>query len=188
VAGRDMSPEEITERALRGARRMYRADRFKVALDYLMEALDADPRCYEALVFAGDIYSTDSPSAAAELGLSEREAAQMAIAFYDRAIQVQPDHAEAYAEKILPLLDLEEYQAAIECADQGLKLFDARPTTDCPKEVWTNIGKSLYGRKSLALKNSGRTAEGRRVLEEGLSRFPGSWYLTQTVDEFLPGP
>jgi tetratricopeptide (TPR) repeat protein len=180
-----MSPEEITERALRAASRMYRADRLKVALSYIEEALDADPRCYEALVFAGDIHST---SAGAELGLPEREAARVAVSYYDRAIQIQPDHAEAYAEKIVPLLDLEEYQAAIECADQGLKLFDARPTTDCPADVWTNIGESLYGRKSLALKRSGRTAEGRHVLEEGLSRFPGSWYLTQIVDEFLPGP
>jgi tetratricopeptide (TPR) repeat protein len=179
-----MSPEEITEKALRAANRMYRAERLRVALDYAMEALDVAPRCYEALVLAGDLLSLTT--SAAEFGLHEREAAQRAISYYDRAIQVQPDHAEAYAEKLVPLLDLGEHQAAIECADQGLALFDIRPTTDCPAEVWTNIGESLYGRKSLALKNSDRTAEGRRVLEEGLSRFPGSWYLTQIVDEFLP--
>jgi tetratricopeptide (TPR) repeat protein len=179
-----MSPEEITERALRAATDMYLAERPRVAMDYILEALDADPQCYEALVFAGDLYSHSRLGA--DLTPHEHDAARMAISYYDRAIRVQPDHAEAYAEKLIPLSVLGEYDAAVECADQGLKLFDARPTTDSPPEVWMNIGESLYRRKALALKDSGRTAEGRRVLGEGLSRFPDSEYLTQIVDEFLP--
>ena len=83
-------------------------------------------------------------------------------------------------------MDLDEYEAAIECADRGLQLLDSRPTTDSPPEVWTNIGESLYRRKAEALHESGRSAEGRRVLEEGLTRFPGSRYLTQAVRWFLP--
>jgi tetratricopeptide (TPR) repeat protein len=179
-----MSPEEITERALRAATDMYLAERPRVAMDYILDALDADPQCYEALVFAGDLYTHSRWGL--DLALSEEDAARMAISFYDRAIQVQPDHSEAYAEKILPLMDLDEYDAAIECADHGLKVFDSRPTTDSPPVVWTNFGESLYRRKALALKYSGRTGEGRRVLNEGLTRFPGSEYLTMAVDKFLP--
>jgi tetratricopeptide (TPR) repeat protein len=153
-------------------------------MDYILEALDADPQCYEALVFAGDLHSHSRYGP--DLALHEQDAARIAISFYDRAIRAQPDHAEAYAEKLIPLSVLGEYETAIECADHGLKLFDIRPTTDSPPEVWKNIGESLYRRKALALKDSGRTVEGCRVLEEGLSRFPDSEYLTQIVDEFLP--
>jgi tetratricopeptide (TPR) repeat protein len=177
-----MSPEEITEKAVRAATRMYLADRPQVALDYLDEALEADPECYEALVMAGEVHDRWGP----ELGMEQREAALMAISFYDRAIAAQPDHAEAYAEKLLPLLDLDEYEAAIQCADRGLELFDTRPTTDEPPDVWTNIGESLYGRKAEALRKNGQVQEGRCVLDEGLRRFPNSEYLTHYVEKFLP--
>ena len=161
---------------------MYLADRPQVALDYLAEALDADPECYEALVMAGELHNLWAP----ELGLEDQEGPLKAISFFDRAIAVQPDHAEAYAEKALALLDLEEYAEAITCTDRGLALLDSPPTTNYPPEVCINIGESLYSHQAIAFKESGRRDEGRRVLEEGLHRFPGSEYLTQIVDKFLP--
>src|SRR5688500_2659962 len=95
------SPEQITERALRAATKAYLDDRPVLALDYAAEALDADPHCYEALVTSGELY-TDW---ADELGVSQREGALTAILYFDQAISVRPDHAEAYAEKLAPLLD-----------------------------------------------------------------------------------
>jgi tetratricopeptide (TPR) repeat protein len=176
-----MSPEEVTARAVRAASRMYLADRPQVALDYVAEALEADPHCYEALVMAGELYDRGGP----ELGLDEREASWMAVSYFDRAIAAQPEHSEAYAEKAIALCALGECQAAISSADAGLSVFDIHLTIDEPPDVRVNIGESLYRAKALALKESGQVAEGRAVLEEGLSRFPGSEYLTQIVDGFL---
>jgi tetratricopeptide (TPR) repeat protein len=161
---------------------MYLADRPRVALDYLADSLEADPRCYEALVMAGEIYDRW----ASELGLDEREGSLVAVAYFDRAIAAQPDHAEAYADRAIALLHLEEYQAALRSAEAGLREFDNYPTKGAPPEVWVNIGESLYRAKALSLKEMGRVAEGRRALQEGLSRFSGSEYLTQVVDTFLP--
>ena len=177
-----MSPEEITEKAVRAASRMYLAHRPRVALEYLAEALEADPHCYEALVMAGELYDRWGE----DIGLDEREASLTAVSYYDRAIAVQPDHAEAYAEKAIALLHLDEFRAALESADRGMAVFDIHPTLDLPPDVWINIGESLYRAKALALNELGRADEGRRVLNEGLSRFQGSEYLNQIVDQFLP--
>ena len=177
-----MSPEQITWRAVRAATRMYLADRPQVALDYLAEALKADPLCYEALVMAGELVDHWAP----ELGLDEREGASTAIVYFDRAIAARPDYSETYAEKAITLFYLDEYEASIATADQGLALFDEHPTADLPPDVWVNIGESLYRAKTKALSATGRREEARSVLGEGLSRFPRSEYLTQLVDEFLP--
>src|SRR5439155_11125730 len=117
-----------------------------------------------------------------ELVLSEREGALAALTYFDHAIALRPDYAEAYAEKAIALLHLEDDEGAIRSADQGLAVFDTCPTLDSPLPIWTNIGESLYRAKALALQESGRAESGRRTLEEGLERFPGSEYLTQIVD------
>lgn len=131
---------------------------------------------------AGELYDFWGP----ELGLDDRLGALKAIEYFDRAIAVRPDHAEAYADKAIALLHLEEFEAALQTAELGLTLFDGRPTADEPPDVWVNIGESLYRAKAIAMQESGDTEGGRRVLREGLSRFPDSEYLTQIVDRFLP--
>jgi len=165
-----MSIEETTERAVRAATRMYLADRPQVALDYLTDALSADPACYEALVMVGDIYARW----AAELGLEDRRGNRLALGYFDRAIAVRPDHAEAYAEKCLALLHLDDFEATLQTAERGLPLFDQHPTLDEPHDVWVNIGESLYRARALALLESGLPAAGSQVLDEGLARFTGS--------------
>jgi tetratricopeptide (TPR) repeat protein len=177
-----MSPEQITEEAIDSAHRLIRAGRHQVALNVLLDALDADPLCREVLVDVGDLLTHRFE----ELGLEEQPALLRAIEFYDRAIAAQPDHAGAYAEKALALLYLEQNDAALACAEQGMALFDDPPTTDLCHDVWVNVGESLYRRKALALLELGRAAEGRRVLDEGLTRFPGSRYLTWATKHFLP--
>ena len=174
--------EETTEKAVRAATRMYLADRPRVALDYLAEAFDVDPNCYEALVMAGDLYDLRGQ----ELGLGDEQGSLTSLGYYGRAIAARPDHAEAFAGKAIALLHLEEYIAAIQTADQGLRVFDQRPTTDEPPNVWVNIGESLYRAKALALLDDGNEEAGRQALGEGLSRFPDSEYLTQIVEYFLP--
>src|SRR5262249_32305756 len=89
-------------------------------------------------------------------------------------------------EKAIALLHLEDHERAIRAADQGLAVFDSPTTIDSPPAVRTNIGESLYRAKAVALRESGQAPSGRRVLEEGLGRFPGSEYLTQIVDRSLP--
>lgn len=176
------SPEVTTERALRGAYRMFRADRPRAVLEYLEEALAADPLCHEALVMAGDTWSLDQQA----LGVEMAEGDTRALAYYDRAIAAQPDLSEAYAEKSRTLFNLAQYQEALACLDQGLAVFDHRPNIDLPREVRVNIGETLYRFKARALNALGRAAEGRRALAVGLARFPGSDYLTSITPEFLP--
>ena len=127
-----MSREQITWRAVRAASRMYLADRPQVALDYLAEALEADPSCYEALVMAGELVDHWAP----ELGLDEREGASKAIVYFDRAIAARPDDSEAYAEKAITLLHLEEHEASIEAANRGLALFGAGAS---PAGLWLTL-------------------------------------------------
>ena len=177
-----MSPEVITERAVRRAFRLQELGRYHSALDCLQEALEHDPLCREILVHIGDLYLYDSD----ELGLDQDQGDRKALEFYDRAIAAWPDHAEAYAEKSQALLYFERYEEALACAERGLQLFDQPPTTDLCPGVWTNVGESLYRRSALALKELGRASEGRARLHEGLRRFPESQYLTQATRAFLP--
>jgi tetratricopeptide (TPR) repeat protein len=111
-----MSPEEITEKAIRAATRMYLEDRPQVALDYLAEALAADPDCYEALVMAGELYDRWGP----ELGFAGSDGALKSLCYFDHAIAVRPDHAEAYAEKAIALPGRRAGSRAPRCpADTG---------------------------------------------------------------------
>jgi len=177
-----MSPEESTEQALRAACRLGEAGRVAEALQQLLAALEVDPLCREALVHAGDLYNWEGE----RLGLTEAEGSRRALPFYDRAISAQPDHAEAYAEKARALFFLDDYPQALACADQGLAVLDSPPSREHGPDVWVNIGEALYGAKARSLRALNQADEGRRVLEEGLHRFPESRYLTQFVEAFLP--
>ena len=177
-----MSPEEITARRWRDASRATGKDRPDIALAYLEEALEADPFCQEVLVFAGDLWVMH----AEKLGVSVEEGEWRALSYYDRAIAAHPEHAEAYAEKCCVLLYQERYEEALACAERGFELLDRPPTTDLCPGVWTNVAESLYRRKAEALLELGRDDEGRRVLDDGLRRIPGSKYLTSAVEYFLP--
>jgi len=177
-----MIPERTTEQYIRCADQMYCEGRTQIALDYLMEALRVDSRCYEALVGVGELYVLRG----AALGLDERAADIAALAMFDRAIALRPELAEAYAGKALTLLYLDEFDQAIQWADEGLLRLDHDATLAVRTEVKKNVGESLYRAKALALRESGQEEQGRQVLEEGLGRYPASEYLTQIVDRFLP--
>jgi tetratricopeptide (TPR) repeat protein len=177
------SIEVITEHAVRAALRASLADRPRAAICYLEEALEADPHCYEALVMLGEVWD----DAEEELGLKEGEGSRRALPYYERAIALQPDNAEAYAEMSGALVHLDQYERALEAANQALALLDQPPVTDHSDDVWVNIAETVYRMRALALLNLNRPAEGRRVLDEGLQRFPESWYLTDATKFFLPG-
>lgn len=176
------SIEETTEWAVSAASRAYRADRPRLALDYLDEALEADPKCYEALVMAGEVWDLFEE----ELGLAEGEGSRLALMYFERAITLQPDNSEAYAEMSGTLMHLNEHQRSLDAANRALELLGHPPVTDHPDDVWVNIAETVYRMRALALLNLGRPAEGRRVLDEGLQRFPESWYLTDATKFFLP--
>jgi tetratricopeptide (TPR) repeat protein len=176
-----MSFEQITERAITDANRVLNADRPKVALDYLADALEADPRSYEALVLTAEIYSLYADDLDDEPAAAQQEA----IGLFDRAIAIRPEDPEAYASKALSLLYLDRVEDAVACADLGLGCL-SEPPTDGYLPVWTNIAETLYYVKSHALKRMRQIGEGRQVLAEGLRRFPGSEYLTFKTRAFLP--
>src|SRR5436305_1066478 len=70
--GDGVSPEEVTERAIREANRLY-GDDPRASLRHLEVAIAADPLCYEALTMAGELYSLWWE----ELGLPQKDASEI---------------------------------------------------------------------------------------------------------------
>jgi tetratricopeptide (TPR) repeat protein len=168
------------KRAVDAALEMHQAECPREALACLNVALEDEPERYEALVRMGELYTDCGP----ELGLAEPESFATAVTYFNRAIEVDPDNPEAYAERGKPLLYLERYEEALECARMGLARLDPRQRRMSP-DVWRNLAESLYRVRALALKGLGRRAEGLQVLEEGLARFPSSEYLSRTIPELM---
>ena len=179
---RNRSIEQITERAWKSAWRAEQADRHWTALDYILEGLEADPVCYELLVYAGELLNT----AWEDMGLCDKESAERAIPYFDRAIAAKPEMAEAYICKALALNDLERPEQALAILEVGGDLYEQWPNTDVYPAVRVNIGESLYNHRVVALLQLRRTDEARQVLNEGLRRFPESTYLTELTERFLP--
>ncbi len=179
---KSVSIEVITERAISAANRAFSADRPKAAIGYLEEALEADPDCYEALVSMGETWTYCEE----ELGLPEGDGARRALPYFQRPISVQPDNAEAYAEMSTALMHLDEFERALRATDEALARYEQPWASSHPPDVWVNIGETIYRMRALALLNLNRAGEGRQVLDEGLKRFPESWYLTDATKFFLP--
>lgn len=176
------SIEEITERAITAANRAFLADRPQAAVGYLEEALEADPVCYEALVSMGETWVYCEK----ELGLKEGEGSQRALRYFERAIALKPDDAEAYAEMSCALMELSRFERALEATEEALARYEQPWVSNHPPDVWVNIGETIYRMRALALLNLNRVGEGRQALEEGLRRFPESWYLTDATKFFVP--
>lgn len=182
MTDRSRSIEQITERAWKDARRAECAGKLQAALDYLDQGLEADPYCYELLIYAAELRLLNGD----ELTWNDGECALRSIPYFDRAISARPEIAEAHISKALAFLYREQPSEALSCLEVGEALYEQWPNTDVYPAVRMNIGESLYNHRTVALLQLGRTDEARRALHEGLRRFPESEYLTDLIERFLP--
>ena len=158
-------------------------DRWGQAIIYALEGLRFYADRPELLILIGDIYVLRYE----ELGMSEEEACGLALDYFERAIQIEPGLADAWAGKSLALKYLRRHGEALQAAEEGLKVLPRRQGIYAD-ELYTNIAESLFAAKVTALAGLGRAEEAREALSEGLGHCPGSSYLSLLVDEVAPQP
>lgn len=164
------------------ANRLFIENRPVEAMSYVLEGLQANPEHLELLTLAGDIYITSHE----DLGMSEEEACELALDAFLRAIKLEPGLVEAWEGKSRALVHLGRYQEALCAAEEGFKVLPMR--IGIPNdEIYTNVAESLFDHKVRALLSLGRNEEAREALSEGFRHCPGSSYLSELIDELVPG-
>jgi len=83
------------------------------AVEYLMEAVDIEPKHPEAFVLMGDCCDY--------LGQHEQ-----AIANYDRALELDPYHADAWFNKGMSLRSIGRNIEAVQCIEKSIELYCGR--------------------------------------------------------------
>ncbi|MHB1000416.1 MAG: tetratricopeptide repeat protein [Armatimonadota bacterium] len=153
------------------------------ALSYAQAALEIEPGNVEALVLIGDIH-TLFPDA---LGLDTAISYKSALEYLDRALDIEPKHADALGAKALTLIYTQRFEEALDTAERGLFVLPLRIGYGMNHDsVYTNIAEALFDRKVRALLGLGRDNEARQTLSDGLLHCPGSKYLTRLIDDVIP--
>jgi tetratricopeptide (TPR) repeat protein len=143
---------------------------------HICRALELDPNHASASVFAGEMWLYDYD----RIGCgehAERSGAEAALPYFDRALEVEPLHAEAWGCKAHALCRLERYEEALAAAEAGLKALPHGVDHLWYPEVYPFVDRELSDAMVNALVGLGRRAEGLRVLDDALSRYPGHPYL-----------
>ncbi|HOC83844.1 MAG TPA: tetratricopeptide repeat protein [Methanoculleus sp.] len=83
------------------------------AVEYLMEAVDIEPKHPEAFALMGDCCDY--------LGQYEQ-----AIANYDRALELDPYHADAWFNKGMSLRSIGRNIEAVQCIEKSIELYCGR--------------------------------------------------------------
>jgi tetratricopeptide (TPR) repeat protein len=168
-----MSNENVTENTSEywkdTARTLYLSRRHDEAKAAIERALSIDPRNYDALLFAATIL----------LEMDEDES--VILPLYDRAIEVRPDDAEAYAEKAEALANENHHKDALPIARKALELFQEE------EDEFTERAEFIYESILGVLYQSGLVDEARELLRKGQARhgfreFVGS-YLTHDITD-----
>lgn len=150
---------------------------------------DVDADAPEANVLAGDQLLCSWEFLGLS-GYSNELAAREALSYFQRALAVMPNHADAYSGQTAALLETGEIEAAVRSARESLValesrigelMFDAEVYRLVAEEVYSNAGKTLAA--------GGEIAEAREVLTRGLAEFPGCAFLERHYERVgLPHP
>ena len=146
------------------------------AWQHVHRALELDPDHASASVLAGDLWLYEYD----EIGSgdhSERSAAETALPYFERALEVEPLHADAWAGKAHALCRLERYEEALAAAQAGLAALPHGIDYLWHPEVYAHVDRELRGAMVSALLGLGRRAAAWKALEEALSWYPEHWYL-----------
>lgn len=153
------------------------------ALSYAQAALEIDPGHVQALILVGEIH-TLCPD---ELGLDTATSYAIALEHLNRALDIEPRHAEAWGDRGLTLIYAQRFEEALDAAERGLSVLPLRIGYGMSYQpVYTNVAEALFDRKVGALLGLGRSEEARQALTDGLLHCPGSKYLSRLIDGFLP--
>jgi tetratricopeptide (TPR) repeat protein len=145
------------------------------------EALGLDPNHVNANVLAGDLRCTESEVLNPEL--SQVQAAALALPYYERALQAEPRHADAWSGKSCALGHLSRHAEALTAAESGFAVLPLRVGYHWSYEVYRSVAEELYEGKLRALVALGRREEALQTLAEGLSRYPERTYLVEIQAE-----
>ena len=178
-----MNIEERADREYWYATRLVSEGKVHAARARLLEALDISAALQLAAIKLGELYLFKYE----ELGIEQRYADGEALKLFEKVIQREPRHAEAWSQKALALLYLERFTEALEAAGSGLAVLPLRVGYAMTgPDVYTNVTEALYDRKVRALLELGRRHEAFTTLSEGLRACPKSEYLTRLVEDFSP--
>ncbi|MEN6371534.1 MAG: tetratricopeptide repeat protein [Armatimonadota bacterium] len=158
------------------------------AVKILNRILKEDPDHVLSLILMGGILEF-SKGCFQELGLSdEAQAYTKALEYCDRALEIDPLSAEAWACKSeILLLRIGQPAQALDAVKKGMQAFvggSPSPEDDPKLRLW--VGETLYSNKVWALAALGREDEARETLAEGFRHYPGSKFLQETEERFLP--
>jgi tetratricopeptide (TPR) repeat protein len=143
---------------------------------FVSEALALDPDHLDANILAGDLWVTYWDDIGYE-DHSECSAAEVALPYFDRALEIEPRHSDAWSGKSRALRRVGRFEEALAAAETGLATLPDRVDYLSSSEVYRYVAEELYEGKVKALLELGRREEARRALEEGLGLYPDSWYL-----------
>ncbi len=130
------------------ASRLYLSREHDEAKTAVERALSIDPDNYDALLLTTAILE------AMDADISD------ALPFYDRAIEVRPDDAEAYAQKAEALANENHQQDALPIARKALELFQEE------EDEFTKRAEFIYDEILGVLYQSGHIEEARDLLRK----------------------
>lgn len=148
-------------------------------------ALELDMRNVEVNVLAGDLWLNEW----LEIGYpdhSETEAAETALAYYEKALSERPHDANAWAGKTHALLRLRRLEDALAASRAGLESLPRRVGVFMKDpEVFVRVGEEVYDGAVRALLAVGRRQAAERLLADGLNAFPDSNYLRTLLPDVV---
>ncbi len=145
-------------------------------LKHLQLALARSPKHIPSLVLLGELYLLRD----VDTGLSEDTRDQIALACFERALECEPRHAEAWSCKALALLYAGRHSEALAAADTGrdaVASLVGQGMTNA--EIRLLVRERLWDVRILALIGLERFDLARRSLEDGLHDCPQSTFLSR---------
>ncbi|MFN3653620.1 MAG: DUF3856 domain-containing protein [Armatimonadota bacterium] len=143
----------------------------------LLEALQIEPDHLEALTLAGDLALLEWDDIDCPEIRDAKTGCAIALSYYERALAIEPRHADPWAGKALALVWLGRFEEALAAAEKGLEVLPLRLGDLESPEVYQNVAESLYSDRAQALRGLGRWDEALATLDEGLRLYPDSRLL-----------
>ncbi len=152
----------------------------------ISRALEIDPDHAGGWIVAGGLWLLDW-DAVDDLEESERTehlGAAKALHHFDRALSIEPLHAEAWSGRARALCRLGRYDEALVAVDGGLKSLPHGVDHSWSPATIPFIHRELIVPAVEALLGLGRRDEAWEVLQAAMERYPGQGYLEQLMVRF----
>jgi len=161
-------------------------DEIRAAWQHAERAMELDPDNASAAVLAGDLLLLDFDQILRE-EYSERRAGESALPYYERALEVEPLHADAWSGKAHALCRMERYEEALAAVEAGLAALPHGVDYLWDPNVYPYVDRELRKARVMALLGLGRCEAARRELEEAPALYPEHYYLVELRAEVGEG-